>query len=119
MNLSAIRRQIARIQTRLAARAEDMRFHIPAHSGMAGLRTALQAVREARQIAPPCLPLVDMPNAPLSPLARLRADILQEQERRAKWMAALPPGALGNEPAIETIEEQEQCALPITPQPET
>jgi hypothetical protein len=84
---------------------------------MLGLRTAIQAVREARLIASPSPPVGTMPNAPLSPMARLRADILQEQERREKFLAENPIEKLCEQPAIYETEGEEPCALPMTPNP--
>jgi hypothetical protein len=49
MNLEAIRRQIARVEKRMAANGAGQQFNIPRGSGMAGLRAAVAAVREARE----------------------------------------------------------------------
>jgi hypothetical protein len=109
-------RTIGRIEARMDTHGDGQQFPIARGSGMLGLRTAIQAVR-ARQIAPPSPPVGTMPNAPLSPLARLRADILAEQTRRE----ARGPEAYADVPATyddePSIEEQKPCA--ITPQPET
>jgi hypothetical protein len=115
MNLSALRRQLARIQTKVTATAEDMRFHIPAHSGMAGLRAALQAAAATRGEAKgePDVGVC------LGPISKLRRDILAEQKRRAELFAITPIEKLCEQPAIYETEEPSQCALPTRPNLET
>jgi hypothetical protein len=39
-------------------------------------------------------------------MARLRADILAEQKRRAEWLSTISLDALGNEPAITKENEE-------------
>jgi hypothetical protein len=55
MNLRGILRRVSRLET--APLIDAMRFNIPRHSGMLGLRMAIEAAREARQNVPPSLPL--------------------------------------------------------------
>jgi len=114
MNLNALRRQVARIQSKLSANGDDQQIHIPKKSGMLGLRTAIQQAEAAHGEAEWKAPVGE----PLGPVARLRRDILDEQARRAEWMAALPPNSLGNEPVIEEpIEETGKCTDPTTAPP--
>jgi hypothetical protein len=114
MNLRGILKRVARLET--APLLDAMQFPIPAHSGMLGLKMAIEAVSEARQSAPPSASLGDMPSAPLSPMARLRSDILAERARRE----AMGESAYADVPAIypDEPQEQTQCALPITPPPQ-
>lgn len=106
--------KLARIEARLDAKGDDQNFPIPRHSGMAGLRAAIQAAKEARGDAKYEPPVGE----PLGPVASLREDILNEQARRAEWMAALPPNSLGKEPVIEEpIEETDECTAPTTAPP--
>jgi hypothetical protein len=111
-------RTIGRIEARMDANGDGRQIPIARGSGMLGLRTAIQAVREARLIAPPSSPVGDTPNALLSPLARLRADILAEQARRE----ARGPEAYADVPAIYDDDDEpciEERPPPIMPQPET
>jgi hypothetical protein len=117
MNLRGILRRVSRLETAAPLAAQ---YSIPKGSGMLGLRTAIEAARAARQNAPPSLPVGDMPNAPLTPVARLRADILAERKRRAELFAITPIEKLCEEPAIvDEIEDPNRRAVPMTPNPET
>lgn len=107
--------KLARIEARLDARGDGQQFHIPKKSGMRGLREATQAAMQAHQNAPPTPPPGDMPDKPLTALARLRADILAEQKRRAEWFSTISIASLGYEPVIEEAEEPEACPVPTMP----
>jgi hypothetical protein len=56
-----------------------------------------------------------MPSAPLTPVERLRADILAEQEWRREWLSKTSIEKLCEEPAVEP--EDEKCVVPTTPNP--
>ena len=101
MNLSAIRRQIARIQTRLDAKGDDRNFFIPAHSGMAGLRTAIQQAEAARGEAAWVPPVG---GAAQGAIARLREAILKDQARRTE----IGPALYADTEAIYDIEEADK-----------
>lgn len=99
MNLSAIRQQIARIQKRMDANGAGQQFRIAPHSGMLGLRTAIEAARAARE-ARGCMEQEPPLSMSRSPFQLLREAILREQaEREAR-------GPIIDEPAIyDDIEE--------------
>lgn len=105
MNLGAIKKRLCAVQARLAANGADQQFPIARGGGMLALKTAIEAAVAARQNAPPSLPLGDMPSAPSMPMARLRADMLAEQKRRAELWAITPLELLLKQPAI--VDETE------------
>lgn len=57
MNLGAIRRQIARVEKRLAANGDGQQIPIARGGGMRALYEAIQRVRQDRLNAPPSPPV--------------------------------------------------------------
>jgi hypothetical protein len=116
MNLMGLRRQIARIQARLAGGANE-EFPVPRHGGMLALRMAIEAAKEARGEAK------REPEAGerLGPIAALRRALLDEQARRAQLFAIMPIEKLAEQPAIYQTEETEEigkCVVPTSnPEP--
>lgn len=82
---------------------------------MFGIRTAIQAAREARRDAPREPTIEDA----RSPFTRLRAAMRDEKRRREEWLASLPVGSLGNTPVVDDEEEAEKCMAPPTTTPNT
>jgi hypothetical protein len=103
MNLHSIKKRLAVIEAKLPTLGAGKLFRVG--KGMLGLRTAIQQAREAAQSALPSAPLGDMPDRPLTPMARLRADMLAEQKRRAERWAVTPLDVLLKEPAITDEDE--------------
>jgi hypothetical protein len=105
-------RSIARIEARVLANGDAMQFPIPRHSGMAGLRAAIEAAKAARgsdEREPKA-------GRPRGPIQALREALLQEQARRAELFAIMPIEKLCEQPAIYETEEPEKCDTP-TPSP--
>jgi len=117
MNLRMILKRVARLES--TPLLDDRNFPIARNSGMAGLRAAIARATEASQNAPPSLPLGDMPNGPLTPVARLRADILADQKRRAAMGPPVDcPAIYPDDP--DDNEGADQCtAAPPLPAPTT
>jgi hypothetical protein len=95
-------RTIGRIEARLDACGDGREIPIERGGGMRALRDAIARACAARGEAKGDAPAMGR----LGPIGALREAILEEQERRRVWMAALPPGALGNEPAITDEDEE-------------
>lgn len=115
MNLSAIKRRLGVIQARLAANGEGRQFPIPRHSGMRGLKAAIEAAkadRESRGVAKQEPPL----GMSHSPFHALREAILKERSERE----ARGPEAYADVPAIydeEPIKEPKTCTVQTTINP--
>jgi hypothetical protein len=108
MNLDSIKKRLVVIEAKLPMLGAGRQYPIARGSGMFGLRTAIQAAREARGNAP----RVEQVGMSPSPFRALREAMLKEQA----WRAEKGPDIYRDTEAIYD-EEDDKCALATKPNP--